>query len=395
MKSLIDIKKLSKQIRESFLNPVLQFLPLLVFLVVDDFCGISLAWKISFPVSLILLAYIYFLYNGIFIWHLIFTTVFLMVTVVSAMVELLPLDPNITLVVPEAVSAAFLLGYLVVRKQIEQVISQAMPKLIPMTNNFHELYRVVITVFSVLVSYIAGSFLLNYFDLVDSDSQKLLIYAYIVIFICLIVYEVLRVHLVRTKLMAEEWWPIVTDQGKIIGNIEHKTSLKDDKKYMHPIVRVLLIDKGLVLLQKRSAESVSFPGMWDTAISNHVKMGETIEQCVERTAKERYSITNLKYMFLANYTGEVEPESYYAFLFVSCQETEFIVNLEFADQLKWWTQQQIEDNLESGIFTDIFKTEYDLLLRSGLLETGKCECSCKLKEVIYQQSNGTKKEELN
>jgi len=389
------MEKLSKQIRESFLNPVLQFLPLLIFLVVDDFFGISMAWKISFPVSLILLAYIYFLYNGIFTWHLIFTTVFLMVTVVTALVELLPIDPDIQLVVPEAVSAAFLLGYLITRKRIQLVISQVMPKLIPMTNNFHELYRVVITVFSVLVSYVVGSFLFNFFGLQDSESQNLLIYAYIVIFLFLIAYEVLRVHIVRTKLMAEEWWPIVNDQGKIIGNIEHKTSLKDDKKYMHPIIRVLLIDKGLVLLQKRSAESVSFPGMWDTAISNHVKMGETIEHCVERTALERYSIPNLKYMYLANYMGEVEQESYYSFLFVSCQETEFKLNFEFADQLKWWTQQQIEDNLESGIFTDIFKTEYDLLLRSGLLETGKCECSCKLKEVIYQQSNGTKKEELN
>ena len=389
------MEKLSKQIRESFLNPVLQFLPLLVFLVVEDFFGIGLAWKVSFPVSLILLAYIYFLYNGIFIWHLIFTVVFLLVTVVTAVVELLPLDSSLRLVIPEAVSASFLLGYLVIRKQIQQLITQVMPKLIPMTNNFHELYRVVVAVFSVLVSYIAGSLLMNRLGLQDAESQNLLIYVYIIIFICLIVYEFLRVQIVRSKLMAEEWWPIVNEQGKIVGNIEHETSLKDDKKYMHPIIRVLLIDKGLVLLQKRSAESIAFPGMWDTAISNHVKMGETIEQCVERTAKERYSIPNLKYMYLANYTGEVKRESYYAFLFVSCQEAEFKLNVEFADQLKWWTQQQIEDNMEAGIFTDIFKTEYDLLQRSGLLETGKCECSCKLKEVIYQQSNGTKKEELN
>ena len=58
----------------------------------------------------------------------------------------------------------------------------------------------------------------------------------------------------------------------------------------------------------------------------------------------------------------------------------------FADQLKWWTQQQIEQELETGIFTDNFKIEYDLLKRSGLLDSGKCECSCKLKETIYQQS---------
>jgi hypothetical protein len=60
--------------------------------------------------------------------------------------------------------------------------------------------------------------------------------------------------------------------------------------------------------------------------------------------------------------------------------------LKFIDQTKWWTQQQIEDNLDAGIFTENFKIEYDLLKRSGLLETGKCECSCKLKDTIYKQT---------
>jgi isopentenyldiphosphate isomerase len=161
---------------------------------------------------------------------------------------------------------------------------------------------------------------------------------------------------------------------------------------MHPIVRVLVIDKGMILLQKRSAECLVYPGLWDTAISNHVKMSESIEQCVDRTAVERYKLTNFKYMYLANYTLEVEREFHYAFLFVSCQQMDVKLDHAFTDQLKRWTQQQIEEELETGIFTENFIIEYDLLKRSGLLETGKCECNCRLKQVIYQQSNGAKKE---
>jgi hypothetical protein len=43
-----------------------------------------------------------------------------------------------------------------------------------------------------------------------------------------------------------------------------------------------------------------------------------------------------------------------------------------------------------GYFFRKFKVEYDLLKRSGLLESGKCECKCKLKEVIFEQPNQRK-----
>ena len=261
-----------------------------------------------------------------------------------------------------------------------------------MTNNFSELYRVVWKLFLLLLVYILGNIFLFYRGFADSTYQLLLQYVYIVLLLSLIVYEVFRVQIIRAKLFREEWWPIVTDQGKIIGSIQHLTSLNDENKYMHPIVRVFLIDKGMILLQNRPSDSLLYPGLWDTAISNHVKMGETIEQCIDRTAAERYSLNNFKYMYLANYTLEVQKELHYAFLFVSCQQSEFKLNPTIPGQLKWWTQQQIEENLETGIFTDNFTVEYDLLKRSGLLDSGKCECSCKLKEVIYQQSNATNKE---
>ncbi|HZK69490.1 MAG TPA: hypothetical protein VFC36_07850, partial [Paludibacter sp.] len=83
-------------------------------------------------------------------------------------------------------------------------------------------------------------------------------------------------------------------------------------------------------------------------------------------------------------------EHQYAFLFVSCQLTEINPNPTFIELTKWWTQQQIEENLDKAIFTENFKIEYDLLQRSGLLETGKCQCNCKLKEVIYQQPSAVK-----
>jgi len=386
------METLRKQIRESFFNPVLHFLPLLVFLVVDEFFGINLAWKISFPVAFILLFYIYFKYDRIFIWHLIFTVLFVSVGVISSLHPFSYVSAAFQNVGSEMVFSTFLALFLLFRKTAQRQILKLVPKLIPMTNNFSELHRIVLKLLILLVVYIIGNISLYYNGLTDSPYQEVFQYLYTGLLAFLIVYEMLRVNIIRSKLIHEEWWPIVSDQGKIIGSIQHLTSLNDEKKYMHPIVRVLLIDKAMIMLQKRSADSVVYPGLWDTAVTNHVSMGETIEQCVERTAAERYSLTDFKFMYLANYILEVEKEQHYAFLFVSCQQMEYKIHSEYTDQLKWWTQQQIEAELETGIFTENFIVEYDLLKRSGLLETGKCECTCKLKEVIYQQSNGTKKE---
>lgn len=376
-----------KQIKESFFNPVFHLFPLLLFLIIDDFFGMNLAWKISFPVALILVLYVYYFYNRIFTWHIIFTFMFVSISLIAGSQMLFSIPPILKHLVFEIVVLIYLLIFILFRKPIQHFISGYISKLIPMTNNFDEIFRFIKIIFVVLVLFVTIHLSLNYSQPKNSEVLlKMLQYVYMSVLVFLIVSEILRVQIVRAKLLNEEWWPIVSDQGKIIGSIQHLTSLSDKNKYIHPVVRVMIIDKGMILLQKRTVNNIVDSGMWDTSISNHVKTGENIEQCVDRTSKEHYSLEGFKYMHLSNYTLEVSNEFQYVFLFVSCQLIDLTPNLKFIDQAKWWTQQQIEENLQSGIFPENFKIEYDLLKRSGLLETGKCECSCRLKETIYNQT---------
>lgn len=386
----MNMEKLRKQIKESFFNPILHFLPLIIFLVVDDFYGMSAAWRISFPVAFVLLFYVYFVYNRIYTWHLIFTVIFIVVSVIASL-EIISLVPFVSHnIACELVIIPVMLGFLLFRKQIKKLFQGIISDLIPMSNNFEELYRVIWVFFSILLFYVAAFLTFRIIDKNTVLYQKMLQYVYISLLLFFVVYEMLRVKLIRSKLIKEEWWPIVSNQGKIVGSIHYLTSLQDEKKYLHPVVRVLLIEDAMILLEKKSSEDLFYPGLWDNTISSHARMGETIERCVERTAEERYSITDFKYMHLANYTLEVEQEKQYVFLFVCCQQYEFKLNSNSDNHLKWWTHQQIEENLETGIFTDNFKIEFDLLKRSGLLETGKCECKCRLRDVIYNQPNTIK-----
>lgn len=385
------MQTLRKQIKESFFNPVLHLLPLLIFLVVDDFYGMSVAWKISFPIALALLIYVYFVYNKIFTWHLIFTGLFIAVGVIAGVETLLPFKLVNNTLIYEVVLLLSLFVFLVFRKQIQKGISGIISNLIPMSNNFNELYRVIWALFAVLLFYVSAYLIIDASIKDDSLYLNLLQNLYVCILLFLSMYEAVRVQIVRSKLLKEEWWPIVSNQGKIVGSIQHLTSLNDEKKYMHPVVHVLLIDKSMVLLKKRPSDDPESPDMWDSSISNHVKMGENIEKCVERSAEEKYALNNFRFMYLSNYTVEGKNEKQYVFLFVSCLQAEYKLSPSTLEQTKWWTQRQIQDNLKDGIFSENFKVEFDLLLRSGLLESGKCECNCKMRDVIYQQTSAAGK----
>ena len=389
------MQTLRKQIKESFFNPVLHLLPLLIFLVVDDFYGMSVAWKISFPIALALLIYVYFVYNKIFTWHLIFTGLFIAVGVIAGVETLLPFKLVNNTLIYEVVLLLSLFVFLVFRKQIQKGISGIISNLIPMSNNFNELYRVIWALFAVLLFYVSAYLIIDASIKDDSLYLNLLQNLYVCILLFLSMYEAVRVQIVRSKLLKEEWWPIVSNQGKIVGSIQHLTSLNDEKKYMHPVVHVLLIDKSMVLLKKRPSDDPESPDMWDSSISNHVKMGENIEKCVERSAEEKYALNNFRFMYLSNYTVEGKNEKQYVFLFVSCLQAEYKLSPSTLEQTKWWTQRQIQDNLKDGIFSENFKVEFDLLLRSGLLESGKCECNCKMRDVIYQQTSAAGKVGLN
>lgn len=390
------MQALKKQIKESFFNPILHLLPLLIFLVVADFYGMGMGWKISFPIALGLLVYMYYVYNRIFTWHLIFTLIFVAVSIIASLETLLPMKFVNNDVIYEIVFLLVLSVFLLFRKRIQHEITAIISNIIPMSNNFNELYRVIRTLFIVLFMYVTA-----YLIIIHTVTSKVtsylqvLHYTHLGVLVIFSLYEVVRVQMIRSKLIKEEWWPIVSDQGKIIGNVQHQISLNDERKYLHPVVRVLLIDKSMVLMKKRSFDDPESPNLWDTSISNHLKMGETIEKCVDRSAEEKYALNNFRFMYLSNYTVEEKNEKQYAFLFVSCLQVQYRLNPNSLEQTKWWTQRQIEDNLEDGIFTNNFIMEFDLLRRSGLLETGKCECTCYMRDVIYKQTSAIEKASLN
>ena len=373
------------KIKESYFNPTIHFLPTLIFLLVNDFNLLIPAWGISLLAAISTLFYAVYAHRKLVYWHINFIEFYLTLGTLVTIASYLLTSKFSLHVADKFIFVALLIGLLIFRKPLEKSISKKMPPMMPMTNNFDELYRTVWILLTILIINISAY---SVFDFASPNNinqlSTLLHWIFSLSILGFMGFETLRVLMIRAKLADEEWWPIVTEQGKIIGNIQHLTSLHDKQNFMHPIARVHLIDKCMLFLQKKSTNDLYAPNLWDTAISNHMLVGETIEQCIDRTFKSQYCLSGVKYVHLSNYTRKAARENQFAFLFVSGQLSAVDIKpCNNEAETKWWTLPQIEDNLESGIFSDNFKLEYDILKRSGLLDTEKCECPCKLKEAIY------------
>lgn len=381
------MKRLRKQINETFFNPVIHFLPLIVFMVVNDFWDLKAAWVATLPVVFILFLYIFFFYRKIVQW---FVFSVFVVFVVGSFISFFPVEklpfPIGDVALESAVLIFFILS-LIFRSYIEAMLNRRKSKLPPMVNNLNEMFRMLWMFGAVIFIYIHAYLLAASLQVSNLEyTLKFIHDAYLVLFLFVVFYELIRVTLIRVKLLREEWWPILNEKGKMIGSIHNKTSLSDPTKYIHPIIRVMLIEDNRIFLQKRCQQDLVYPGYWDTALSNHVKVNETVEQCISRTANERYGIKDLKPIFLSNYMHETDFEYHYAFLFVACKLPELEHNKDYIDHAKWWTVQQIEDNLSTDIFTENFLSEFELVKRSGLLDTGRCDCECRLKETIQNSA---------
>ncbi len=373
-----DLRKL---IKESFFNPLIHFSPLLLFILLFNIAALHVAWIVTASVAFIILIYIHYNYKKTFNWFLYSSFIFVFVAIITTIVQYGNFPKIIKPVAAEIITIGIFAATLVLRHYIDQLISKANTKLFSMQNNLNEMYRTIKIFGWIMTIYIVMHFSLNYFEL-NTDSLEYVKYLYFGALLFVGIYLFVRVSIVRVRLLREEWWPIVNNTGKIIGSIQHQLSLFDDKKYMHPIVRVMVIDDNRIYLQKRSHSSLIFPGMWDTAVSNHIRLNENPEACVMRTAKEQYDIDNIKPIFLSNYIHETEHEFHYVFFYVACYSSSLNPNKEFIDLGKWWTRHQIESNINDQIFTENFVSEFEIIDRSGLLEPGVCNCDCRLKQTI-------------
>lgn len=376
------MQKLRNQIIESFFNPVLHFLPLMIFMALQDFYGNKQALGIALVVNAVLLIYIFVRYRRILLWFIGSTVIFLIIShSISALQDYFSGYTYVYHIDEFAVLTLFSVSILS-RKFVENIILRFSPRNFSMLNNLSEMFRFMAILTVLIACYLSISLLFASHLHPHANDIGFIHGVFVTLLAFIFVYEIIRVTIVRVRLIKEEWWPVVNEQGKKIGSIHSLTSLRDQSKYMHPIVRVFLIEKNKIFLQKRSEHDNFAPGFWDTAISNHVRLNEKVEQCIVRTAFDRYGVTGIKPVFLTHYTYETPVEFVYAYVFVTCGLQSIKPDPRYNESTKWWTIKQIEENLNTGIFSPTFELEFNFLKRSGLIDAGFCSEDCALKKNL-------------
>ncbi len=173
------------------------------------------------------------------------------------------------------------------------------------------------------------------------------------------VFELLRNKLKNKKLIGEEWLPLVDETGKVIGKAP-RSACHSDKSLLHPVVHVHFFDdKGRIFLQKRPENKETQPGKWDTAVGGHISAGESLEEGLEKEVREEIGVTQADFQFVKHYVWESDIERELVYLFFAKTNQQIKINKDELADGKFWTFKEIKKNLRKGIFTPNFENEFE------------------------------------
>lgn len=162
--------------------------------------------------------------------------------------------------------------------------------------------------------------------------------------------------------MNDEYFDIIDRSGNIIGKAT-RAECHSNRSLAHRVVHVLVFNsRGELFLQKRSMDKDIQPGKWDTSVGGHLNLGETFDQAVRREMKEELDIA-------------VPAEHIYDYWMHSAVETEYVrtyictcdgaINFDpnEIEDGRFWSREEIEDKIGTGVFTPNFEQEYRKYLR--------------------------------
>lgn len=155
-----------------------------------------------------------------------------------------------------------------------------------------------------------------------------------------------------------ELFEIVDDNDKVIGTAT-RAECHGNPALIHRVVHVLVVnDRDDLLLQKRSPRKDIQPGKWDTSVGGHLDPGESYHDAALREMREELGLTGLPLTFLyaSKIRNEIESENVSTYL--TRYDGEVRWNPDEIDAVRWWTAEEIEAAIGTGVFTPNFEEEW-------------------------------------
>lgn len=149
-----------------------------------------------------------------------------------------------------------------------------------------------------------------------------------------------------------EYLDIINEDGSPTGETAQR---KDAHKrgLWHLCIHVWIINsKGEILIQKRSMEKITWPGMWDLSVAGHVVAGDNAINTAITECQEEIGIKieekELEFLFDIKYNEELEDGYFRRREFIKV----FLVNLDIEiDKLK--LQKEEVDEIKLIYYKDL------------------------------------------
>jgi isopentenyldiphosphate isomerase len=159
----------------------------------------------------------------------------------------------------------------------------------------------------------------------------------------------------------KEMLPLVDENGNVVGAATrgecHHGSMK-----MHPVVHLHVFNsKGELYLQRRPEWKDIQPGKWDTAVGGHVDLGENVEQALRREVREELGITDFHAERLMQYVFRSDRECELVFVHKTVYDGVIQPSKEL-DGGRFWSVDEIRENLGKGVFTPNFEGEIEKVI---------------------------------
>jgi len=166
---------------------------------------------------------------------------------------------------------------------------------------------------------------------------------------------------VYTAQDGEEWFDLVTPEGKIVGKAP-RSAVHGNPELLHPVVHLHLFNKnGQLYLQKRAENKEIHPGKWDTSVGGHIFSGEDVYKALKREAAEELGIKNFSFQPLFRYMMRNNFESELVYAFKTIYNGPIRINRAEISLGRFWRLTEIEHHLGKGIFTPNFEEEFPML----------------------------------
>lgn len=359
-------------LRKGIENQSVGLLPILLFMVLDNFFAYQLSFLIAIAFCLLSLVIYYLLRRSrVYLYLLLPATASLVLFSFFMSLYFYPVLFVYSPLVIEVLLVSVLSAVGIYRKRIYQYLRDldiSAADKVERRGWLDELFFMVPIIRRVFTIHLLS---VIFYGIVPESMQSLVFERFllrfcpIVLGVGIIFYEQIRLLMLHQQLNKETWLPVLSDDGRVVGRIAGSVSKSVAKKFYHPVVRVIVVYKGMLYLGKRASDAYVSPGKWDTPFYNHIQFKQTIEDAARNVVASLGQIASAP-RFLIRYKHESGKVKHLVSLFAICLRDDQIKAMDI-QKAKFWTASQIDENFKTGIFSEYFTEEYAYLRNTVML----------------------------